>query len=279
MFRATVLAMVASTALTVGLYFMKRAAERLPSLGGGWRPSAWWAFVRDGWWMLGLVLQLGGYGLYLAVIRHAPLSIVHTALNGGIAFFVVLAMIGLGERVRRWEWIGIGAVVTGLIALGLSFSNEDAAGGMAHGTVEFSAAIVSGAVLALLADRQPGRAIGLSVASGLLLGLASVYAKSLASLDSLAAALTSRDLALTLGANIVGFALMQAAMQVGRGVVVVPIFSMLSNIVPIVGGILVFGETLPRAGPAAVLRPLAFVLAIGGGCLLATLGEATRDLG
>ena len=82
-----------------------------------------------------------------------------------------------------------------------------------------------------------------------------------------------------MGYNNVGFALMQAALQAGRGVVVVPIFSTLSNVVPVVGGIVLYGEWMPRAGAAAILRPLAFVLAIGGAALLAGVAEQpTRQL-
>jgi hypothetical protein len=103
--------------------------------------------------------------------------------------------------------------------------------------------------------------------------LASVFAKALAGADSFAAALWSRDLFLTLGTNMAGFALMQGALQSGRGVVVVPIFSTLSNVVPIVAGMLVYGEYVQEHGPPAVLRPLAFVLAIGGTALLAGFGQ------
>jgi len=129
------------------------------------------------------------------------------------------------------------------------------------------------AVLAVLVDPATTRAVGLSVSSGLLLGLASVYAKSLAIAPTFAAALSSLYFPLTLAANIVGFVLMQAALQAGRGVVVMPLFSTLSNLVPIVGGIMVFGEALPQQGFGAVLRPLAFVLALLGAALLAGFGE------
>ena len=273
MFFAPLLAVVASSALSVGLYLMKRQAERLPSLQGGWRVAAWWAFVRDPLWVLGVALQVCGYGLYLTALRAAPLSVVHTALNGGIVLFVLLAVVGLGERVRPVEWLGVSCVVLGLIALGVSLTDDAPANASAHGMVFFAAAVLGLAVLALAIDASPGRAIGLSIATGLFLGLASVFAKTLVAADSLAAALCSRPLVLTLGANIIGFVLMQGALQAGRGVVVVPLFSTLSNLVPIIGGILLYGEWHPAANGSAALRPLAFVLAIGGGALLAGFGE------
>ena len=272
MYFAPLLAVVASSALSVGLYLMKRQAERLPSLHGGWRLAAWWAFMRDPLWVLGVALQTTGYGLYLTALRQAPLSVVHTALNGGIVLFVLLAVVGLGERVRPVEWLGVGCVVLGLIALGASLGDAPP-NATAHGMVFFAAAVSGLAVLALAIDASPGRAIGLSIATGLFLGLASVFAKTLVAADSLAAALCSRPLWLTLGTNIIGFLLMQGALQAGRGVVVVPLFSTLSNLVPIIGGILLYGEWESAPNGAPALRPLAFVLAIGGGALLAGFGE------
>jgi len=270
---ASVLAIVASASLTIGLYFLKREADRLPSLEGGRRLGALWAFVRDPWWVLGVALQTGGYAVYLLALRSAPLSVVHTALNGGIVFFVVLSVIGLGERVRPVEWLGVSIVTAALIALSVSLSSDPVSSSTAHGMLPFSLVLVVLAGLAIVVDPAPTRAIGLSVANGLLLGLGSVYAKSLATAPTFAVALSSRYFPLALAANIVGFVLMQAALQAGRGVVVMPLFSTLSNLVPIVGGILVFDESLPAHGAAAILRPLAFVLALLGAALLAGFGE------
>jgi multidrug transporter EmrE-like cation transporter len=269
---ASVLAVLASTLLTVGLYFLKREAERLPSLGGGWRLSAWWAFMRNGWWLFGLLLQIVGYGLYFLSLRVAPLSIVHAALNGGIALFVVLAVFGLGEEPRPIEWLAVAVITVSLIILSISLASAPAVSEAEHGTLLFSLAVLALAVLALLLDQGPNRTIGMSTASGLVLGLAAVYAKGLADGIGLTAD-AGLHLLLTIVANLVGFAMMQAAFQRGRGVVVMPLFATLSNLVPIVGGILVFGEALPSQEPAAILRPLAFTLAILGAALLAGFGE------
>jgi hypothetical protein len=269
---ASLLAVIASTSLTVGLYFMKREADRLPSLAGGWRPAAWWAFVRDPWWLFGVGLQIAGFSLYVLALRWAPLSIVHTALNAGIALFVILTVLGLGERPRALEWVGVAVVTTALILLSLSLPSGPTASGSVRAMLPFSLGLLGLSVLGLLVDPAPRRPIGLSVATGIMLGLGSVYTKGLANAPALAAALHSVYFPLAFGANFVGFMLMQAALQAGRGVIVMPIFSSLSNLVPIIGGIVVFSEALPQHGAAAVLRPLAFVLAIAGAGLLAGFG-------
>jgi hypothetical protein len=179
----------------------------------------------------------------------------------------------LGERLRPLEYVGVGTVIAGQIALSVSLSDSPATRTAARGVQGFTLALIVLALVGLIADPAPRRAIGLSIASGLLLGLAGVYAKALASATSFAAAVGSSDLLLTFVANLVGFALMQAALQAGRGVVVVPIFSTLSNLVPIAAGVIVYGESMPGHGMAVILRPLAFALALLGAALLAGLSE------
>lgn len=263
-------AVVASATLTVGLYILKRAAVRLPSLDGGWR--AWLAFVRDPAWLAGVALQTAGYALYVYALTDAPLSLVHTVLNSGVALFVVLSVVGLGERATPSEWLGVGVTLAALLLLGISLGEEDVVTVAPHGEVAFSLAITGLAIVAIVLDRSERRAIGSAIASGLLLGLGSVYAKDLASAPAAAAALTSIALPLSLVANLAGFGLMQRAFQAGRGLVVMPLFSCLSNLVPVVAGVVVFGEAIPHHGAAAVLRPLAFALALAGTALLAGVG-------
>jgi len=264
-------AIVASTTLTIGLYVLKGAAVRLPSLDGGGR--AWLAMVRDPAWLAGVALQTAGYALYVYALTDAPLSLVHTVLNGGVALFVVLSVVGLGERATPSEWLGVGVTLVALLLLGISLGDEESVAAAPRGELAFSLATTALAMLAVVADRSERRAIGSAVASGLLLGLGSVYAKDLASAPSVGAALTSAALPLSLVANLAGFGLMQWAFQAGRGLVVMPLFSCLSNLVPVVAGVVVFGEALPDHGVAAVLRPLAFALALGGTALLAGVGE------
>jgi drug/metabolite transporter (DMT)-like permease len=211
-----------------------------------------------------------GYGLYFAMLRLAPLSLVHTALTGGLVLFLLLSVFLLGEKAGVREWSGGLAVTAGLVCLGLSLDDEASTAPARADLWSFAVASVALAAVAVVLDRQPGRPIGTSIASGVVLGMAAVFAKLLAAASSLTEALSSSALWLTLGANIAGFALMQSALQNGRGVVVVPIFSVLSDLVPILAGVLVLHEGLPHEPAAAALRILAFGLAIGGTALLAT---------
>lgn len=269
---AVFLAALSSALLSTGLYLMKREAPRMPALRGGLHLRAWLAFLRNPSWLAGVALQTGGYAIYLAVLRFAPLSLVHTALTGGLVLFLLLAVFVLGEHAGRRERGGGALIAVGLVLLGLSLDDNTPSLQM-RGLRTFVAFHLAAAAAALMLDTRPGRPVGYAVASGVILGLAGMFAKVLAIAPSLPDALLGSALWLTLATNIAGFGLMQSALQNGRGVVVVPIFSVLSDLVPIAAGLIVFAEPLPAEPGDLVCRLLAFVFALAGAALLATATE------
>ena len=69
--------------------------------------------------------------------------------------------------------------------------------------------------------------------------------------------------------NIAGIVMLQNSFHSARGIIAMPLSSALSNLVPIAGGMLAFGERLPTDGAAAAMRVGAFALTIAAGVLLA----------
>jgi hypothetical protein len=63
--------------------------------------------------------------------------------------------------------------------------------------------------------------------------------------------------------------MLQNAFHQARGIIAMPLSSACSNVVPIVGGMVAFGEGLPANAVAAAVRIAAFVLTIGASALLA----------
>jgi len=73
--------------------------------------------------------------------------------------------------------------------------------------------------------------------------------------------------------NIAGIVTLQNSFHSARGIIAMPLSGALSNLVPIAGGMLAFGERLPANGGAAAMRIGAFVLTIAAGALLAVSRE------
>jgi multidrug transporter EmrE-like cation transporter len=273
------LGMVSSVLFALGLLMMKSRGAALPPvrLGGALRAGFRW--IRDPIWLGGLCVQIVGYALYVVVLANAPVSLVAVMMQGGIALFVLFAVTFLGERARPREWIGIGGIIAAMVLLGLSLEPAAAGSGIRPAALLILSA---GAIVAAIAPaavaqlRRSGAALAL--ASGIAFGLGSLYAKALTDvfLAQTGTALLARAFAnpwiyLAIAANLTGLVLLQNSFHWARGIVVMPLSSACSNAVPIVGGMIAFGEHLPSDPFAAATRIGAFALTIGAGALIAAV--------
>ncbi len=67
------------------------------------------------------------------------------------------------------------------------------------------------------------------------------------------------------------------SLQIGLAVEVIAITSVAANLAAILGGILVFGESIGSGTPAIIARLLAFCLVIAGSALMPAPLQATAD--
>jgi drug/metabolite transporter (DMT)-like permease len=279
---ALVPAFTAALCIDIGLVLLKVRGDAVASRAIGRLPSVVATYVRDPLWLLGLFFQPLGYSLYLWALEIAPLNIVQTTMSSGVVIFVVFAVCFLGERLTRVEWGAMGAVVVGMVLLGISLSPDaESSQSLIDPWVVFylSLILVGLSAVAWFALASPGqpnrRGMALGIVSGLLLGLASIYAKGLALHlaesppgQLLRYAVTTPYAPLTLCANMAGFFLLLGAFRGERASIVLALSATLSNVVPIVGGMIALGEVLPSDPRLATSRLLAFSLTLGGAALL-----------
>ena len=76
-----------------------------------------------------------------------------------------------------------------------------------------------------------------------------------------------------LAANLAGMVMLQNSFHQARGIITMPLSGALSNLVPIAGGMLAFGERLPSDPLAATMRVAAFILTIAASTTLAVSEE------
>lgn len=283
------LAITAALCIDVGLVILKVRGDKVADRAGGRLRSLLAGYGSDPLWLLGLFFQPLGYGFYLWALEMAPLNIVHTIMSSGVIIFVLLAIYCFGERLNRLEWGAIGAVVGGMVLLGISLPPdvESSRSPIDPQVVLYLSLILIGLSgvtwFALAASGDPGgRGMALGIASGLLLGLASIYARGLALVlaqsppgQLLLQAITTPYASLTLIANMVGFFLLLGAFRGGRASIVLAVSATLSNVVPILSGMIALGERLPPDLCLATSRLLAFSLTLGGAALLVRLNPST----
>ncbi|HVA83342.1 MAG TPA: hypothetical protein VNF28_00425 [Candidatus Binataceae bacterium] len=281
------LGLVADLLLAVGLMMMKIRAHVLPMARGRGTMSAVMAWIRDPVWIGGLAVQAVGYALYMAGLAGAPVSMMAVAMQGGIVLFVVLAVVLLGERARTWEWLGIGTFLLAALMLAGSLDGGAVESPVDTGELAITSVIAGAITLALLVAPAVRRnSAATAIASGIALGFAALYTKPLA--DRLASSpglaaigvglLASPYTYLTIVTNVAGLVMLQNSFAMGRGIITMPLSSTISNVIPIAGGIAIFGERLPADPFAAAMRAGAFVLTIAASAALAAgdLGAGAR---
>ncbi|GEM_PF-444412 len=278
-------ALIASIMLAAGLAIMKERAPALPAIRASSPVKALLCWICDLPWLAALIIEAAGYALYFVALARAPVSLVAVVMQGGIAVFVLIAVVFLGERANYLEASGIAAIILAMVLLALSFDNVPVRGQLDSDTLWMvSAVTLAGTVVLWSARRLRSNGSAEAIASGIAFGLSTLYTKALA--DVLAtrtdypaalALLASPWLYLTMIANIGGLVLLQNSFHHTRGLIAMPLSSAISNVVPIAGGMLAFGERLPQESLPAAFRSAAFILTIVGSMLLAGAETITDD--
>jgi multidrug transporter EmrE-like cation transporter len=275
------LGLVASALLAGGLLMMKSRGASLPTAHGSGTFATVLIWLRDPVWSAGLGVQTIGYALYVAALSDAPVSLVAVIMQGGIALFVLFAAIFLREKASPLEWSGIAGITAAMVML--AFSLKAGATGNEANLQSLWAFTATSTVLAIVPfafARLRRTAMASALASGIAFGLGSLYTKPLA--DAFAVHTATNPmlrmfaqpwLYLVSAANIAGLILIQNSFHTARGIIAMPLSSAISNVVPILGGMIAFDESLPAEPIAASLRIAAFILTIASSALLAAGGD------
>src|ERR671933_1748733 len=111
------LALFCAIATNLGFLYKHRGACAAPDVD--WRHpgrSAGRLFASK-WFALGMLVATGAWGLHVAAMALAPLSLVQAVISGGLVFLTVLAERVFGFSVGRRQWAGVGLTSLGLVLL------------------------------------------------------------------------------------------------------------------------------------------------------------------
>ncbi len=269
-----VLALACSLVASVGFLLKQKGAVDAPAVE--WRRpwASTVALFSNRWWTLGILVAMAAWGLHVAALALAPISLVQSVIAGGLALLTVLADRVFGLEVTRREWIGVIVTAAGLALLAATLGNtgDSKHGHWEAGGLTLYAGLVTLAAIAAAATVRgdpphAGPILGLS--AGLLWGASDVSIKALsARLPDLGGLVVLHPLALViLLLSLVGLVVSARSLQLGPSVAVIAITTTAGNIVTIAAGPIVFGEPLPDSTPMLILRIIAFALV----CLAAGL--------
>jgi drug/metabolite transporter (DMT)-like permease len=277
-------ALACALATNVAFLFKHRGAVLAPPVAVRHPLRSAAGLFRSRWFTVGLVVAVGAWGLHVAALALAPLSIVQAVLSGGLVFLAVLAERYFGFRLERRQWTGLIVTAIGLGVIGLTSGSQ---GGEVPGYALAALIVVECSILLLATGLAAiaGRLSVLSAREGILLGVAAgaLFGVSDIAIKYLTHAVGNGVLELVspwsvaaLAASVVAFYASARGLQLGPGVEVIALTSVAANLTAIVGGILVFRDPI-GTGPVAITgRMLAFCLVIAGAALMPGPMRATR---
>jgi drug/metabolite transporter (DMT)-like permease len=233
------------------------------------------------WFVIGFSVAIVAWGLHVAALALAPISLVQAVISGGLVFLAVLADRWFGFSLERRQWMGVACVAAGLAFLGLTAEHTGAHSSYSiAGMIAFEGAMIAlGAFLifshrvqlGLVGDRH---GVELAAAAGILFGVSDIAIKAITGdPGSILGPWTLVAVLASLGA----FYASAHSLQLGDGVSVIATTSVAANASAILGGILVFGDPIGGDAVAIVGRTAAFALVIAATALMpAPMRAATR---
>jgi drug/metabolite transporter (DMT)-like permease len=264
-----------ATAFTsiLGFLYKHRGAVAAPDVRWGAPLRSTIELFRSKWYAIGLAVAMGSWGLHVAALALAPISLVQSIIAGGLVLLTVIADRVFDLEVSRREWIGVALTAIGLafLAATLEGAADSAHDDWAAGRLAVYAGLATalGTAMVVVSRRVRAEGLALAVAAGALWGASDICIKALSGrLDDLGAGVVLHPLAFAiLALSLYGLLVSGRSLQAGDAVPVIAVTSATANVLTIASGPIVFGEPMPGDAFGVTLRVLAFVLVIGAAAL------------
>jgi drug/metabolite transporter (DMT)-like permease len=285
------LALLATTAYSVGLIQEKRALGRMPALDVRRMPRMIASLLTDPAWLAGFALMLIGLACQVIVLTFEPVSVVQPVLSFSAALVLVLSRLVLRERLGTAEFWCVAAMAASVVLLAASTGGTSTGAGHYASPRWMAAVMIPSVAIGLLvvadlartrgAHRAPATGVRYGLGAGLLYGVAALAIKALSGIlvrNHTAAGIvtgivTSPYLYVLAGCSVAALLVFQVALQSGRASIVVPVSTVASSTYFILAGTWLFHEHLPASPGKLVLRLAALVAA---GFVLIALSRLVR---
>jgi len=271
------LALACAFVANLGFFYKYRGANSVPKVQVLHPLRSARRLYSSKWFALGMVIATASWGLHVAALALAPMSVIQVSLAAGMVFIAVMAERMFGFDVGRRQWVGLFLTATGLVLLGVTLPAMH--GADSHfsqaAMISFEAGLFGIGGLLLMGPRMGGRTehhgVMLGAAAGILFGVSDTAIKALTGITGAHGVIglaLSPWLAVAVLASIVAFYASARGLQDGEAVPVIAVTGTAANIAGIAGGIVVFGDPMAGSTLGVVLQALAFVLVVVAAALL-----------
>jgi len=271
------LALACAFVANLGFFFKYRGANSVPRVRVMHPLRSARDLYSSKWFTLGMLIATGSWGLHVAALSMAPMSVIQVSLAAGMVFIAVMAERMFGFKVGRRQWVGLLMTAAGLALLGLTLP-------VMHGAhsrfspvpmILFETGLFGLGGLLIMGPRMGGRTehhgVMLGAASGVLFGVSDTAIKALTGIAGAHGVLgiaLSPWFAVAVAASVVAFYASARGLQDGEAVPVIAVTSTAANIAGIAGGIVVFGDPMAATAFGVVLQAFAFVLVVVASALM-----------
>ncbi len=274
------LALLATTAFSVGLIQEKRALGRMPTLDVRRIPRMMASLLADPAWLAGFALMLAGLACQIVVLTFEPVTVVQPVLSFGAALVLVLSRLVLRERVGAMELWCVAAIAGCVILLALSASGTTTETGHHASPGWMTVVMIPSVTIGLLVGarglgirsgkhRSPVTGVRCGIGTGLLYGVAGLAIKALSGIlvgnntavGIMTGIISSPYLYVLAGSSVAALLVFQVALQSSRASILVPVSTVTSSTYFIIAGTLLFHEHLPTSPDKLGLRIAAITLA------------------
>jgi drug/metabolite transporter (DMT)-like permease len=271
------LALLCAFVANLGFFYKYRGANSVPKVEVKHPLRSAKQLYSSKWFTLGMIIATASWGLHVAALSLAPMSVVQVSLAAGVVFIAVMAERMFGFSVGRRQWIGLCLTAGGLVLLGLTLPAMH--GAHSHfsdvAMISFEAGLFGIGGLLLMGPRMGGptehHGMMLGASAGVLFGVSDTAIKALTGITGahgLIGLALSPWLAVAILASVVAFYASARGLQDGEAVPVIAVTGTAANIAGIAGGIIVFGDPVAASPGGVALQALAFVLVIVAAALM-----------
>jgi hypothetical protein len=271
------LALACAFVANLGFFYKYRGANSVPSVSVLHPVRSTKELYSSKWFALGMLIATASWGLHVAALALAPMSVIQISLAAGMVFIAVMAERMFGFKVGRRQWVGLTLTAVGLVLLGLTLPAMH--GAHSHfsqaAMISFEAGLFGIGGLLLMGPRMGGpvehHGVMLAAASGILFGVSDTAIKALTGITGahgFVGLALSPWLGVAILASILAFFASARALQDGEAVPVIAVTGTVANIAGVAGGIVVFGDPMSGSTFGVVLQALAFVLVIVASALM-----------
>ena len=235
------------------------------------------ALYSSRWFTLGMIVATASWGLHVAALALAPMSVIQVSLAAGMVFIAVMADRLFGFEVGPRQWVGLSLTAFALVLLGLTLPAMHGAHSQFSqaAMIGFEAGLFGLGGLLIMGRRMGSPAhhhgVMLGAAAGILFGVSDTAIKALTGITAahgLLGLVLSPWLLVAVLASIVAFYASARGLQDGEAVPVIAVTGTAANIAGIAGGIVVFGDPMAASPLGVVLQATAFVLVVVAAALM-----------